>query len=362
MRKTLVFVVLSILACLVAGPVVAAEGRTPVYLDGTVIGASGKYIMTRNIVSGGAGIPVIDIVAPYVDLDLNGFTIFGGPGAPCIQISGTPVEVRIYNGTLVDGGSGIFRPLGLGQAQTVIIEDLKIEAMNGTGIELNEVETVVIRRNRIIDAGAVGILLPSPPFKHGSITDNTIKRTRSDGISIDSAAAMEISHNQLEVIGAGVAGNGIVMKGSVGCLVAENLISDAAGEGIILANSNGNKLRNNVVRHAFSHCIHFDVACVDNFILDNVGTDCGFDFGAGHGLWIEGRRNHIEGNTLNGNQDCGLLLDNPSSGNVFGRNMARGNIGAGCPAICGLFPPESCDLGVGNDSNLENMMPGPPPF
>ncbi len=363
MRKRLQLVSLLILACSAAVPAIAAEGRTPVYLDGTVILADGKYVMTRNIVSA-AGVPVIDIVAPYVDLDLNGFTIFGGPGAPCIQISGSPTEVRIFNGTLVDGGQGIVRPPALGPAQTIIIEDMKIEAMNGVAIELWDVETAVIRRNRIIDPGGPGISLPTPGlFTHGSITDNTIKRTLGDGVFVDTAAAMEISRNQLEVVGSGLGGNGIALFNSVGCLVAENVISDPAGDGILLGNSGGNKLRNNVIRHAFGHGIYVDIGSADNFVVDNVATDCGFDFGFGHGLWVEGRRNHIEGNTLNGNQSCGMMLDAPSGANVFGRNMARGNVGVGCLPCPLLFPPESCDnSGAGNDTNLENMIPGPPPF
>ena len=58
----------------------AAEGRTPIWLPGTVINADGRYVVTRNIV--GAGLPAIEIQTPAtrVELDLNGFAIDGSAG------------------------------------------------------------------------------------------------------------------------------------------------------------------------------------------------------------------------------------------------------------------------------------------
>jgi len=83
-----------VLAALIVVPAIAAEGRTPVYLAGTVIAADGRYILTRDISASGAGTPVIMIQAPNVDLDLNGLTIFGAPGVPCIDITAPPPESR----------------------------------------------------------------------------------------------------------------------------------------------------------------------------------------------------------------------------------------------------------------------------
>jgi parallel beta-helix repeat protein len=79
-----------------------------------------------------------------------------------------------------------------------------------------------------------------------------------------------------------------------------------------------------------------------------------------HGLWVQGTRNLVERNTLNGNTGCGLFLMGPM--NTYGRNMARGNGGLGCGPCFALFPPESCDAAPGNTSFGDNLIPGPPVF
>ena len=71
MKRFVRFLPLFALMALMAAPVWSAEGRTPVWTDGTIIGADGRYILTRNIVGVG-GTPVIEIAASNVDLDLNG--------------------------------------------------------------------------------------------------------------------------------------------------------------------------------------------------------------------------------------------------------------------------------------------------
>ena len=57
MKKAILVVALLASAIVLALPASAAEGRTPVYLDGTFITADGQYVLTRNIV-GAAGTPV----------------------------------------------------------------------------------------------------------------------------------------------------------------------------------------------------------------------------------------------------------------------------------------------------------------
>lgn len=368
-RCVAVLLVAATLAVL-AGPVIAAEGRTPVFLGGTVIAADGRYILTRNISSVGAGIPVITIGASKVDLDLNGFTIFGAGGAAAILIAGPVVEVRIHDGTIIDGDYGVDRPLGP-PGRLVILEDLKILDSGFAGVHLGDVENVAIRRNTIFDPGMEGILIDPPGlFRHGEIVNNSIKRTGDDGIAVFSGAAMEISHNQIEVAGSGAIGlgTGISLTDSVGCLLKENVISDASDHGILLTGaSSGNKVYDNVIRHAFINGILLISGADNNLLLNNVVTDCGFDAGGADGLLVMSSGNHIEGNTLNANSGCGLHFALTAGLNVFGRNVARGNglVPGACPgaALCApLFTPDSCDEGGLNDTSLENMIPGPPPF
>jgi parallel beta-helix repeat protein len=349
------------LALLAVSPLLAAEGRTPVYLAGTLIGADGRYILTRNI-TGGGGIPVITIAAANVDLDLNGFTIFAGPASPGIELPpGVPQDVKIHNGTIVGGVVGIIRHPGP-PSQRLVIEDMRLRDQTGDGIAIfDTVETVHIRRTSIRKTGASGIILIGAAFTNGSIEHCSIKETGADGILIDTAAAFEISHYNLEVPGAGAGFSGIVLVKCVGVLLNQNVISDPGLYGIDLKSSKGNKLNNNVIRHAFKTGIHVDSASGDNLILDNIATDCGFDLPPGHGIHVEGFQNHIHGNTFNSNFSCGMLFDGASFLNTFGRNMARGNgAGGGCALPCfTLFPPDSCDLsGAMNDTSLENMIPG----
>ncbi len=358
------FFVLS-LAVVVLGTLVpqalAAEGRTPVFLDGTVIVADGRYVLTRNISSAGAGFPVIDIATARVDLDLNGFTIFGAVGAPSILISAPPVEVRIHDGTIVGGDLSIWRPAGPA-GRMVVIEDIRSQDAPLNAIHLQDIENVAIRRNNVIDSGGGGIVLDSPSgiFRHGEITHNAIKRTKGDGIHVFMGAAMEIGHNQIEVAGSGVLGlgNGIFLAASVGCLLLENVISDPAADGIALRNSRGNKLFDNVVRHAFMAGIHLDPGSADNHVYRNVATDCGFDAGGGPGILVEGVQNDLNNNTSNSNSGCGLLFAGPF--NVLRANTALGNglIAGACPPICpAMFPPDSCDLTGGANVTGEPFAP-----
>lgn len=348
---------------LLAPSALAAEGRTPVFLDGTVIVADGRYVLTRNIASGGGGAPVIDIAAPRVDLDLNGFTIFGAVGAPSILISAPPVEVRIHDGTIVGGDLSIYRPAGL-PGRMVVIEDIRSQDAPLNAIHLQDIENVAIRRNNVIDSGAGGIVLDSPAgvFRHGEITHNAIKRTRGDGIHVFMGAAMEIGHNQIEVAGTGILGlgNGIVLDGSVGCLLLENVISDPSADGILLRNSRGNKLFDNVVRHAFVNGIHIDPGSADNHVYRNVATDCGFDAGGASGILVAGPQNDLNNNTSNSNSGCGLLFVGPA--NVLRANTALGNglIAGVCPPPPGcapMFSPDSCDATGGLNVSGEPFAP-----
>jgi hypothetical protein len=344
-----------------AAPAPAAEGRTPVFLDGTFIGADGRYIVTRNIVSGGGGFPVITIGATNVDLDLNGFTLFGAPGAPVIELPppGVFTDVKIHNGTIVGGDSAVRRAPGP-PAQRLVIEDLKVREQIVDAIWLDNVETVHVRRTSVMNAGGNGIWLSGGLLTNGSIEHCSINETVGDGIRLETVSAFEVAHNNLELPGGAGGAGGITVIAGLGCLLNQNVIGHAGFTGIFLRQGTGNKLYNNVIRRAASSGILVDAASGDNLILNNVVTESGLGLPPGHGLHVEGFRNHIHGNTLNGNESCGMLFDVPSFLNTFGRNMARGNgTGGGCGGPCALlFPPDSCDVsGAGNDTSTENMIP-----
>jgi parallel beta-helix repeat protein len=373
MRRTLAVVSFLALLCLAVPLTMAAEGRIPIWLPGTAITADGSYVVTRNL-TGGAGIPLIEIRDPArrVELDLNGFTLEGAGDNAVVITTQNAEEIVIRNGLIVRAPIAVERPGLLPVAGTVVIEDMQIRDATVTGIYLSDVKNPVIRRVNILnddDAGPVGNgieLDGNAVFKNGTIEQNTI-RTAFNAIRVWWGSAVAIRHNRIET----PFGHGIVVERCVGCLIEKNTISDADNDGIILwEQSNGCKIYNNTVHRGEVHGIHIGEDCFDNLILDNVIRESGWGgspqpgVGNSDGLFVEGHRNHIERNTVNYNDRCGILL--VGSGNTFGRNLARGNDPGGfglCAALpCALFPPNSCDMGPGNSSFGDNLIPGPPIF
>jgi parallel beta-helix repeat protein len=359
----------------IAGAVLAAEGRIPVFAPGSFLGADGTYIVTRNL-AGGAG-AVITIGAPNVDLDLNGFTLTGA-GGPVISVLAGVDHVTIRNGVLSGGTIGIDVP---GATRKVDIHDVKIHDAATSGIHLGNVEGAAIRRNEITDTGSEGIAWDGPAFaKHGTIENNLLRST-SAGIVVTNSSSVAILNNRLEEPGAGGAGGafpgfGIVLNSCGAALVSENTVETAAVDGIFLRTCKGAKLFDNVVRSNRGNGIHTDAGTTDTLILNNVssGNGTGALASGGDGLMIEGAQNVAERNLLNSNAGIGLHYCGPAAcANTLGRNTARANTGAVLPAFCGACgvfgagaaPPNSCNVaacGIPNSTYGDNLIPGPPIF
>jgi parallel beta-helix repeat protein len=354
----------------------AAEGRIPVWASGTLLGADGKYIVTRNIV-GGAGSTIL-IGAPNVDLDLNGFTLTGG-GSPVISVLAGADHVTIRNGVLAGGTIGIDVP---GAARKIDVEDVKIHDTSTSGIHLGSVEGAAIRRVEITDTGSEGILWDGPAaVKHGTIQDNLLRRTSAGIVVMNNCSSVAISDNRIEEPGTGAGGVlpgtgiGVIACGAV--LVKNNTIERSKADGINLISSRGNKIYNNVVRTAGGNGIRLDGGTSDTLVLHNVvsGSGTGALASGGSGLMVEGSLNAAENNLLNSNAGVGLHYCGPAAcTNTFGRNTARGNTGAVFPAFCGAcvafgagaVGPNSCNTAaacaVPNTSSSGNLIPGPPIF
>jgi parallel beta-helix repeat protein len=354
----------------------AAEGRIPVWAPGTVLGADGKYIVTRNIV--GAGGAVITIGAPNVDLDLNGFVLTGAAGSPVISVVPGSDHVTIKNGVLVGGSIGIDIP---GATRKADIETVKIHDAAINGIHLGDVEGVAIRQVEITDTASEGILWDGPGVvKHGSIEGGLLRRTATGIAILNNCSSVGISNNRIEEPGTGAGGvlpgTGIALIGCGAALVAENTIERSKFDGINLLNSRGNKLLDNVIRTAGGNGIHLDPGSSDNYLLHNVTTGGGT--GAlgtgGSGIMIESPENVAEANVTNANAGIGLHYCGGACSNTFNGNTARGNTGAVFPGFCagcaafgaGAFGPNSCNTtvacGVPNTSAGGNLIPGPPVF
>lgn len=367
--KLAVLVVIGVMAL----PAIAGEGRFPIWQYPTIITAPGKYIVTRDISSLGGAMPIIDIQVANVDVDINGFVLdASGSPAPAINIADDIVDVVLHNGMLVGGTESILRGTTAGTiGQRVVIEDIQSRDATNVGIRLWSIREVVIRRVNIIDPATHGIWLDRTGgggFTNGTIEHCAIRLPGNDGIHVDNGSALSIRHNRIEVPSL----HGIHVLNSYACLIGENTISDADGNGIFVEGSHGIKVYNNVVSRGETNGILVDAQSGDNFLLDNLVRQSGWGgfpgpgSGGGSGIVIDGFRNHLEANTVNESDACGLLFNGPN--NTFGRNMARANDPSGSfctAALCtfGFFPPDSCDTnGTNNTSYGDNLIPGPPVF
>ncbi len=350
-------------------PALAAEGRIPVWQPNTVIGPGqeGQYILTRNIVAG-PGLPAIDILpgTQAVEIDLNGFTIYGADFNVIQAMNCDSVVVR--NGTIMgpDNADGIFGQ----ECRKFVVEDVKIEwidaALGNNGINLAEVPNFALRRNIIYGAGQEGIFVDGSlgaarTFVEGSIEDNLIREC-GRGIRLQDGSSVGIINNRIELT---LQGDGIFTSpgpagfvGCLACLVKNNTIQEAAANGMWLSHFEASKVYNNVVTFSGAEGIYFDVLSQDNLILDNVSSQNG-----NNGMFVDSPQNHIERNVLNTNGMGGAL---PAYGlwlngarNTYRGNTAQGNPGpaGGCPGAPATN--DFCDAtGGANNSPIDNFMPG----
>lgn len=335
MRRTLV-VALAV-AGLAALPATAAEGRKPIWMNNTTIATSGKYVVTRNLNAVGTGLPVIDIVAPNVDIDLNGFVLAGDPGSPVIRANLVD-NVTVRNGTLAKGSRSFEKVDGV----KVVIEDVKSIGPTRDGIYLIAVTDFAIRRNNFLNGGEEAIFIDGrlSPSVQGTIEHNRIEKC-GGGIWVIKGSSVGILNNRLEELNLVGSPNppaqgAIVYDYSDAGLIAENtvqqvnsMMSPLDGNGIYLGDGSGTKVHDNVVRAASNDGISIAGFSNDNLIFENVATRCGRD-----GLRVEGSRNHVDRNVLNSQAGMGWGLHFSSAwggnGNTYGRNTARGSAGGPC--------------------------------
>lgn len=344
----------------VALPVVAGEGRIPIW-NRTVIGTSGKYIVTREIPPGPG--PAIDIVGPadHVDIDLNGFTVFGDPaGLVVIRAIGAFRSITIRNGEVRSQG-----PPGdailIDTAERVVLEDLKIIDAGGAAIHLVSVRDFLVRDNLVTDPNLDGILVDGFAAANpvtGTISGNVFEELPGgSGIVVWNGSSVAVRNNRVEA----AFGSGILLDQCQACLIAENTIQEVGSHGLEANNVSVSKFYNNAVVRAALEGFGLFVGCDDNLVLNNVIGGSGRN-----GILCDGSRNQIDQNVINGNGTSGNghgIWFTPASGavgpNTYGRNSVLGNPGAigTCGAsVCAA--PEVCD-DTGNASFGDNFGPGP---
>jgi parallel beta-helix repeat protein len=353
-----------VVALVQLSPLHADEGRIPIWQPIVITPGpgpgfhEGKYILTRDV-SAIPGMPVVDILGGTVavDIDLNGFTMYG-LDADVIRASGVD-SLTIANGTIMGGlADGILAA----DCRKVVIRDLKIEFVRGIGIHLATVDNFAVRRNMLVAHAAlpmvIGILvdgIPAPTPLEGVLEGNHVSGALT-GLSVNVGSSVAIRDNRIEDAGGG---DGIRVSVCDACIVAENTVQRAVGRGIVLESVNVNKIYNNLVFGAVE-----GIALVGNssdcLVLHNDASQ-----NTGSGLVVDGQRNRIQENVFNFNGTYGIWFQGNAGGNTFGRNTARGNqmMVSPCmftPAPCA--PPDVCDDGMLPGSNTsfgDNMGPGP---
>jgi parallel beta-helix repeat protein len=337
-------------------PVAADEGRIPIWTR-TVIAQDGKYVVTRDLPPGGG--PAIEIApgVEHVDIDVNGFTLSGDPGGgPVILAPGFHRSVTIRNGEIrAQGppGAGI----DLSEVEKVVLEDLKVVDAQDAGILLRDVANFALRRNIVVAANLDGIVVDNSgagTVAHGSIEDNVV-RDCGAGITVLVGASVGVANNRVE---ATFSGSGILLENVASALLTSNTVKDTADMGIFLAGVTASKIHNNLIHRAGVDGIYVDGACGDNLFLDNVSSG-----NNGNGLVVEGKQNQFDRNVINTNGLGGIYLRVGASGNTFGRNTVRGN--GALPGVCvnpatACLAPDYCEDNAapsGNVSFNDNFAP-----
>jgi len=369
--------VFALLLILTAARVVADEGKIPLWeqtvLDSTAAGVdiSGSYIVTENISAGAGSGPVLTIICDgtdEVDIDLNGFTLFGDPGGLADIIKAVDCRtLKVHNGSLRALGPPPGDALHIDTTEKVTAEGLRITD-GANGIFLAASPNFTIRDNTIVNPGLDGIHVAGaglPVPVSGTIERNLVKGAVGGGITvIDNHSSVAIAHNRIDRT---FGGSGIFLQNGNGCLITQNTVEEAFQDGIFLETIEVCKLHNNVSTfNGANGILLIDVH--NSLVIDNVSGRNGLS-----GIEHQGERSKFDNNVLSTNGCFGLHL--AGRDNDYARNSAKFNSGAAvCGAACGVGPVEVCpppygggatapDLCVDAPDNVsycDNLMPGPP--
>jgi hypothetical protein len=330
-----------ILLLLAAGPILADEGRIPVWEPGT-IDAPGHYILTRDIAT--TATEAIVILSDGVTLDLGGRTISLDPATLYgirVDLSGVPAPhlgVVIVNGRIKGGGIGIYVPSII---PSLKIEGLEVVGTSSDGIHVSfdggakgftgDIPAVVISNSLIHGISGDGVMLADPrpsPLCSITISGNVIMEIDKDGLEFDGCADAVIKDNKIMEFGlldAPAAGIRIVSGagGDAAPVVDSNVIGEGGSQasGIVVSSSSpivSFLLDRNTISNNGASGI--EVLSGRGRIKDNLVSDNGAD-----GLLLSGGvRILIDGNYVADNLGYGLYFA-ASSEHAYRDNFLRGN-------------------------------------
>ena len=281
--------------------VLAQEGRIPLSKVG-VISAPGHYVVARDIEAFSA--PVFRVAANDVTIDLNGHTLRrSGVKGNVIEVTSLELSERrvtLINGRLVGGGVGATFQLGAPRSAIgrAIARFVNVVVTDG-GIAFDpcwEIEMISCRVE-----GDLTLIGDTAPLA-GRLLDNTINGN------------VELGALRRGIVrGNAIGGDLRLTEGFVGG--ENNLVEGNTVAGLITDVFNGsdhNEIRNNVARGIL---LYSD----GNRVIGNKVRQ--------GGIKINGSRNVVEANTVEGSTNYGVLLSGDD--NVYRNNILHNNASGG---------------------------------
>jgi parallel beta helix pectate lyase-like protein len=318
------------------------EGRIPIFQP-TTITQPGHYVLTRDVSS--SSVPVLQIQASNVTLDLNGRTVSSSAtsGTGTINIADGSMDVTILNGRVTGG------PSGIRYFSSAVPTRLRIEGIDLRpavhGIEIYGAAFVDVIKCRVFGPYlGQGISVSNTDGSFGGhFLNNTVEGAGQAAFFLNGVSESEIRGNVVRNYGVSTFGWGMFIQvgnnpsGQTGGNVIEgNMIRGGGGDDVGLeisaafpATSDRNLIKGNVITNP-GH-LGINVITTGNLISGNIisGASGGT---LNHGLFIQvGTNNLIEYNQVQGNSGCGINFVNAGS-HAYRQNMLRGNSGG---AVCG---------------------------
>lgn len=194
---------------------------------------SGSYYLTADVqgLPGGNG---IEVTAPRVTIDLNGFTLSGGPGSLSgivNTVGSTVTSLTVRNGTVRDWGSD---GVSFGVALNYLAADLIAESNGGIGISGGF--NGIIRDCAARDNDGDGIRAGDP-----SVIERCVA-VFNGGDGIDARFGECVITRCVSYVNTGAG-----IRGADNCIISDNECSFNTGPGVLVTNF-GNRIEANNIR------------------------------------------------------------------------------------------------------------------
>ncbi len=225
-------------------PARASDGRIPVYQP-TTIAQPGSYYVTRDIVAPSGSIAIL-ISDDNVTLDLAGHTLSTSGQVACVFGVGH-VNVRIANGRIVGGVTGVYLDLG-----DYVVERLDVRGQSNpsgvaigieVGYSLTQPTRAIVRDCKVVgdENGGPSRGIVMNRVEGGTVESNTVLTATTDGIYLHDCGGVTLDRNHVCACG----GNAVWLDTSIDCVLTRNTAL-GSGYGIYLTSSNANSLDGNV--------------------------------------------------------------------------------------------------------------------